>query len=192
MCEDARVAMAAPPTNPLIDDRDIELILDEVLDLTRLLALPYFAEHDRETCEMLLAAARDLARDVLFPAYRALDAEPPRLIDGRVLVHPRMRELYARLTALGVVAAPRPHEVGGSQVPLAVYSLASAYLMAANLSAYGYIGLTQGAAHLVEVFGDEALRDDYMARMYRGEWTGTMALTEPQAGSSLADITTTA
>jgi butyryl-CoA dehydrogenase len=184
--------MAAATTNPLLDDRDVELILDEVLDLGRLLRLPYFADHDRETCQMLIEAARALARDALFPAYRALDTEPPRLVDGRVLVHPRMRELYARLTELGVVAAPRPHAVGGAQVPLAVFSLATAYLMAGNLSAYGYVGLTQGAAHLLEAFGDEALRTAYMARMYRGEWTGTMALTEPQAGSSLADITTTA
>src|SRR6185503_303962 len=185
-------AMTAPATNPLVDDRDVELILDEVLDVGRLLTLPHFAEHDRETCQMLIAAARDLARDVLFPAYRALDAEPPRLVDGRVLVHPRMRELYARMTDLGVVAAPRSHEVGGAQLPLAVLSLAAAYLMAANLSAYGYVGLTQGAAHLLEAFGNDELRASYMARMYRGEWTGTMALTEPQAGSSLADIATTA
>jgi len=179
-------------TNPLLDDRDVELILDEVLDLGRLLRLPYFAEHDRETCQMLLESVRELARGALFAAYRALDSDPPRLVDGQVRVHPRMRELYGRLTELGVVAAPRPHTVGGSQVPLTVFSLASAYLMAGNLSAYGYLGLTQGAAHLLEAFGDEALRATYMARMYRGEWTGTMALTEPQAGSSLADITTTA
>jgi len=184
--------MSAPPANPLLDDRDVELILDEVLDLGRLLRLPHFADHDRETFELLLASARGLARDALFPAYRALDTEPPRLVDGKVVVHPRMHELYARLTELGMVAAPRPHAVGGSQVPLSVFSLASAYLMAGNLSAYGYLGLTQGAAHLLEAFGDEALRTAYMARLYRGEWTGTMALTEPQAGSSLADITTTA
>ncbi len=181
-----------PTTNPLIDDRDVELILDEVLDVTRLFRLPYFADHDRETAEMFIGAARDLARDSLFPAYRTLDTEPPKLVDGRVHVHPRMRELYARLTELGVVSAPRPHAVGGAQVPLTVFSLATAYLMAGNLSAYGYAGLTQGAAHLLEAFGDDALRATYMARMYAGTWTGTMALTEPQAGSSLADITTVA
>jgi butyryl-CoA dehydrogenase len=191
LCDDSR-AMPAPSTNPLVDDRDVELILDEVLDLDRLLRLPWFADHDRETCQMLIDAARDLAREALYPAYRMLDAEPPRLVNGRVVVHPRMRELYARMIDLGVVAAPRPHDVGGAQVPLAAFALATAYLMAGNLSAYGYLGLTQGAAHLLEVFGDEALRTGYMARMYSGEWTGTMALTEPQAGSSLADITTTA
>src|SRR5262245_41714089 len=184
--------MSAASPNPLIDDRDVELILDELLDLGRLLGLPHFADHDRETCELVIGSARELAREQLYPAYRALDAEPPRLVDGRVVVHPRMRTLYARMTELGLVAAPRPHAVGGSQVPLAVFALATAYLMAGNLSAYGYLGLSQGAAHLLEVFGDDALRAAYMAPLYRGEWTGTMALTEPQAGSSLADITTTA
>src|SRR6201995_5883288 len=186
-----RGAMTAA-SNPLIDDRDVELILDEAIDLDRLLALPYFADHDRETCELLLASGRALARDPPFPASPAPPAEPPRLISGRVVVHPRMRALYARLTELGLVAAPRPHAVGGAQLPLAVFSLATAYLMAGNLSAYGYLGLTQGAAHLLEVFGDDALRAAYMAPLYRGQWTGTMALTEPQAGPSLADIPPTA
>lgn len=129
--------------NPLVDDRDVELILDELLDVRRLLALPYFAEHDRETLQMLLDASRELARDSLFPAYRAIDAEPPKLVDGRVQVHPRMRELYAQLRELGIIAAPRPEVVGGAQVPRTVFSLATAYLCAANLSAYGYAGLTQ-------------------------------------------------
>ena len=184
--------MPITPSNPLVDDRDVELILDEVLDLGRLLKLPYFADHDRETCQLLLESARELARDVLLPSYRALDAEPPRLIDGQVRVHPRLREFYGRLSELGIIGAPRPHAVGGSQLPLSVFSLATAYLMAGNLSVYGYVGLTQGAAHLLEAFGDAALRETYMAPMYRGQWTGTMALTEPQAGSSLSDITTTA
>jgi alkylation response protein AidB-like acyl-CoA dehydrogenase len=184
--------MTASPSNPLVDDRDVELILDELLDLGRLLQLPHFADHDRDTCQMLLESARDLAREALLPSYRELDAEPPRLIDGEVRVHPRMHDLYARLVELGVASAARPYAVGGSQVPLAVLSLVSSYLMAGNLSAYGYLGLTQGAAHLLEAFGDDALRTAYMVPMYRGEWTGTMALTEPQAGSSLADITTIA
>jgi alkylation response protein AidB-like acyl-CoA dehydrogenase len=184
--------MPAVAANMLIDDRDVELICDELLGIDRLLALPYFADHDRDTFAQVIASARDLARDVLYASYRALDAEPPRFVDGRVHVHPAMRELYRRLVELGIVTAPRPVEVGGAQVPLVVASLAAVYLMAANLSAYGYVGLTQGAAHLLEAFGDDSLRTIYMAPMYRGEWTGTMALTEPQAGSSLADVATVA
>ena len=183
-CEARRV-------NPLIDDRDVEVILDELLDLSVLRA-PYFADHDRETYQLVIESARSLARDALFPAYRTLDAAPPVLADGKVTVHPALHGLFAQLVELGFAAAPRPYDVGGAQLPLVVCSLAASYLMAANLSVYGYIGLTQGAAHLLEAFGSPELRATYMAPLYRGEWTGTMALTEPQAGSSLADITTTA
>ena len=93
---------------------------------------------------------------------------------------------------LGVLTATRPESVGGQQMPMLVHTMASAYLMAANLGAYGFIGLTLGAAHLIEAFGTDELKERFMTRMYAGEWTGTMALTEPQAGSSLGDITTSA
>ena len=178
--------------NPLVDDRDIEFLLDDVFDLTALTRHGFFADHDRETFGAFIDSARRVARTHLYPAYRAMDAEPARLVDGRVIVHPRMHELWTQLTGLGVIAAPRRAEVGGQQVPLSIYTLASVYLMAGNLSAYGYAGLTQGAAHLIEAFGSDALRATYMTRMYRGEWTGTMALTEPQAGSSLSDVATLA
>ncbi|MBV8759551.1 MAG: acyl-CoA dehydrogenase [Deltaproteobacteria bacterium] len=178
--------------NPLLDDRDVDFLLDDVFDLAALTKLAFFSDHDRETFGAFIASARRVARTSLYPAYRAMDAEPPRLVDGRIIVHPRMHEVWAQLRGLGVIAAPRRAEVGGQQLPLSVYTLASVYLMAANLSAYGYAGLTQGAAHLIEAFGSSELRERYMTRMYSGEWTGTMALTEPQAGSSLSDVATIA
>jgi len=76
--------------------------------------------------------------------------------------------------------------VGGSQLPLTVATLSSAYLMAANCSAYGFAGLSAGAAHLIEAFGNEAVKAMFVPAMTEGRWSGTMALTEPQAGSSLA------
>ena len=179
-------------SNPLVDDRDVELLLDDVFDLPGLTRLPYFADHDRQTFLAVIDSARRLARAELYPAYRPMDEQPARLEGGRVVVHPRLRELWPKMIELGLTAAPRPHDVGGQQVPLSVTTLATAYLMAANLSAYGYVGLTQGAAHLLEAFGDEHLRATYMRRMYAGEWSGTMALTEPQAGSSLSDVAATA
>ena len=70
--------------------------------------------------------------------------------------------------------------------------LANLYLMAANLGAFAFAGLTTGAAHLLEAFGDDTLRERFMIPLYEGRWTGTMALTEPQAGSSLTDVKTRA
>src|SRR5262249_32266122 len=131
----------APITNPLIDDRDVDFLLDEVLDLSRLTRLPYFGEHDRDTFALVLGGARRLAPAGVDPAYRVLAADPPRREDGRIHVHPRLREIWPQLVGLGLVAAPRPHAVGGQQLPMTVMTLATAYLMAGNLSAYGYVGL---------------------------------------------------
>ena len=93
---------------------------------------------------------------------------------------------------LGLVAATRPAEVGGQQLPQTVGTAAMLYIMAGNCGAAGFAGLTTGAAHLIEAFGDETLKLVYMEKMYGGAWTGTMALTEPHAGSSLADVRTRA
>jgi len=178
--------------NPLLSDRDVDFQLFEVGDARALCRLPAFAEHSPETFDLFLRSARALARGPLFAAYRAMDAEPPRFEGGRIQVHPAMRAIWAQLAELGVLGATRPYAVGGQQLPRTVAVVAEAYLMAGNLGAYGYAGLTSGAAHLIEAFGDDWLKDQFMRRMYSGEWTGTMALTEPQAGSSLGDITTRA
>jgi alkylation response protein AidB-like acyl-CoA dehydrogenase len=183
-----------PPANthPLISDRFVDFLLYEVLDVASLCSLPAFADHGRETFEPWVDACRKLARGSLFPAYRAMDEAPPRLEGGQVRVHPRMRAIWKELAELGVIAATRPTSASGQQLPRTVDALASAYLMAGNLSAFAYAGLTTGAAHLIEQFGDDALKARFMRPLYEGRWTGTMTLTEPQAGSSLADVQTRA
>lgn len=178
--------------NPLLDDRDVDFLLHDVLRVEELTRLPAFEEHSRATFDLVIGTARRLAREVLFPVYRVMDAEPPALKEGRVRVHPVMHDVYPRLVELGLIAAQRPVEVGGQQLPTVVHTMALSYLLAANLSAAGYGFLTTGAAHLIEAFGSDALKEVYMHRMYSGEWTGTMALTEPQAGSSLSDVRSTA
>jgi alkylation response protein AidB-like acyl-CoA dehydrogenase len=183
---------STPDRNPLIRDRDVAFLLYEVFDAERLCGLPPFADHSRDTFDAVLTSARRLARDHLYPAYAAMDREPPVLRDGQVHVHPRMRELYGRMVDLGLIGASRPESVGGQSLPRIVTSMASSYLMAANAAAYGYVLLTAGAAHLLEAFGSAQQKDAFMRRMYAGAWTGTMALTEPQAGSSLADVQSTA
>jgi alkylation response protein AidB-like acyl-CoA dehydrogenase len=182
--------MGAPKANPLLDDRTVEFLLYEVLEAEALCDLSDFGEHNRQTFDLVLTSARTFARRVLFPNYRTIDAAPPVLRDGRVYVHPLLKAAWPQLVDLGLIAATRGPDVGGSTLPLLVASLASAYLMAGNLSAYGFAGLTSGAAHLLEAFGSADLKARFMGRLYSGEWTGTMALTEPQAGSSLGDIRT--
>lgn len=180
------------PKNPLVDDGLVDFLLYSVLDAESLCRLEAFQPHSKETFDLFIDTVRRFARQDLLPTYKPMDDQAPVFRDGRVHTHPALPELYERMVELGVLTAPRPESVGGQQMPLLVHMMASAYLMAANLGAYGYIGLTAGAAHLVEAFGSDELKARFMVPMYSGRWTGTMALTEPQAGSSLADITTTA
>jgi alkylation response protein AidB-like acyl-CoA dehydrogenase len=182
----------ATSDNPLFDDREVDFLLYDVLDTEALVALPAFADHSRETFTMFLDQARKLARTAFWPLYRELDAQPPVFEGGQIRLHPKMRDLYARLIDLGLVTAPRGPDVGGEHVPLVIDSAAVAYLAAANLGAASYLLLCRGTGHLIEAFGSSALKRTFMEPLYRGEWTGTMALTEPHAGSSLADLTTSA
>ena len=183
-------AMAA--SNPLVRDRDVNFLLYEVHDALRLCALPHFADHDRETFDLFLGSAARLSREQLFPSYREMDEVGSTMADGRVRVPPAMADLWRQLCDLGLVSASRPYEVEGGQLPSTIATVAYLYLMAGNAAAVGFALLTSGSAHLIEAFGDEALREAFMARMYSGEWTGTMALTEPAAGSALGDLTTRA
>jgi hypothetical protein len=82
--------------NPLLRDRDVDFLLYELLDAPAMCALPAFAEHSRETFELYLQGTRRLAREVLYPAYRAMDAEPPRFSAGAIAVHPLMKAIYRK------------------------------------------------------------------------------------------------
>jgi alkylation response protein AidB-like acyl-CoA dehydrogenase len=182
----------ATHSNPLIDDGLVDFLLYSVLDAESLCQLKAYEQHSKETFDLYIDSVRRFARQDLLPTYKPMDEEPPVFRDGRVHTHPALPALFEQMVDLGVLTATRSESVGGQQMPMLVHTLATAYLMAANLGAYGYVGLTNGAAHLIEAFGTDELKDRFMTRMYAGEWTGTMALTEPQAGSSLGDITTSA
>src|SRR2546421_12018657 len=117
---------------PLLSDRDVAFQLYEVHGALELCALPYSAAHGRETFAPSLASARKLAREVLFPAYRPMDQEPPKLVDGRVRVHPAMREIWPRLVELGLTCPTRPAAVGGQQMPAIGAEMGAGDLTAAN------------------------------------------------------------
>src|SRR3989442_8663367 len=91
--------------NPLVSDRNVEFLLYEVLHAEELCALPYFSGHSRETFDLILRSARQLAREQLFPAFKPMDESPPKLVEGGVRVHPLMRELWPRMFELGLATA---------------------------------------------------------------------------------------
>jgi butyryl-CoA dehydrogenase len=121
-----------------------------------------------------------------------MDANPPQCIDGQAKVHPAVREYLRQCGEGGWINAPWSYDDGGQQVPALVDFFIS-YIMATANSAMGiFLGLTSGAMNLILNFGSPELRDRYLNKMAAGVWQGTMALTEPDAGSSLSDIKTAA
>lgn len=175
-----------------VSERNLRFFLNEVFDAKSLCEYPYFEEHGQEIFDMVLDTALKMGRDLLLPHFSEMDKHPPQFVDGEIKVHPMVRRLMKESGEGGWIAAAAPFELDGQQLPLTVISACRFVFAAANYSASVFPLLTSGAAHLIESFGSEELINRYIPKMFAGEWQGTMALTEPQAGSSLADITTQA
>lgn len=175
-----------------VSERNIKFLLYEVFDVESLTQYDYYSEHNRKMFDMVLKAAIKLGKDLLFPIFEEMDRNQPELVNGEVNVHPSVRTIMQEFGEGGWISSRVPFDQDGEQLPSMVADICEFIFAAANYSANAYPGLTFGASHLIESFGDKKLYDTYVPRMRAGDWQGTMALTEPEAGSSLSDITTTA
>ncbi|MEL6842279.1 MAG: acyl-CoA dehydrogenase [Bacteroidota bacterium] len=153
---------------------------------------PKFQDYDRETIEMSVSAAKQLADAHLFPHLEKMDREGCTYKDGQIYVPAEIKDVMKQMAEGGWIAANAPAELGGMEMPHMVQIAAEFLFEAANNAVVGYPMLTSGAARLIYSFGEAGLIETYVSKMFAGEWQGTMALTEPQAGSSLTDITTKA
>lgn len=172
--------------------RDLQFNLYELLNVEQLTQYAYYQDHDRESFDMVLATAEQIADKMLYPLLTEMDRKEPQLVDGKIRVHEGMKAITKRFGEDGWINATFSYEEGGQQVPITVHNAAAFIFQAANYSASVYPFLTTGAANLIRSFGSRELIDTYTPLMYNGRWQGTMALTEPNAGSSLSDISTTA
>lgn len=175
-----------------VSDKNLKFLLHEVFDVCQLTQYPYYADHSREVFDMVLDTALKMGEDLFNPYFEEMDRLPVELVDGRVKVHPHVRTIMQECGAGGWIGAEFPYEAGGQQLPLTINLLAEFIFCAANFSASVFSSLTNGAAGLIQSFGTDEMKEQYLPKMLAGEWQGTMALTEPQAGSSLSDIATTA
>ncbi len=178
--------------SPLINMRDLEFVLYEVLQAEKLTALPRFADHSRETFQAAIATAHQVALDKFYPHNVKADRNEPSFDGHKVSMIPEVAEAMAAYRAAGLMAAHKDYELGGMQLPWTVAQACSALFQAANIGSAGYPFLTVGAANLIEAFGTQEQKALYMRPMFEGRFFGTMCLSEPQAGSSLADIRTRA
>ncbi len=172
--------------------RELDFQLFDVLEIEKLLETPHFAEHDRATLDAILDAAYEIAGDYFAPIAAELDAYEFRLENGRVVTPERLKTAVRAYIDAGFMGASFRADDGGLQLPSTLSSAAGLVFGAANGSANSYAFLTVGAAHLLAAFGDDEQRERWMKPMIEGRFFGTMALSEAQAGSALAEVQTKA
>jgi len=180
-------------TKQYISMDNLRFLLYEVHKIQDLLGYKRY-EHISgiEEINLIINAAKDIADKEMFPFFKEMDEKPVVFKDGKIHSHPQLKNVFKAVADAGWFSATTELGQGGMQLPFTLYSAGHLIFEAANNSAQGYIGLSTGALELIETFGDKSLNEAYVPNMMAGKWQGTMALTEPQAGSSLSDITTAA
>ncbi|WP_425405618.1 acyl-CoA dehydrogenase [Hwanghaeella sp.] len=176
----------------LVDPADIAFQLDEIVDIDGLTHFARFAGQDRADYDAILETARAIATEKFLNHYAKSDREEPVLKDGAVVLPPEIAAGVKAFHDAGFAGAHHDAELGGLQLPWTVVQAAFAYFQAANIATVAYPFLTIAAANLIEAHGSDDQKRRYLGPMISGEFFGTMALSEPHAGSSLSDIRTTA
>lgn len=175
-----------------LDERDLSFWLYDWLEAEQLTDRPRFAEHSRETFDAVLDLSAKLANSHFATHYKKSDRIEPTLDEETVHVLPEIGQALKAAAEIGLFAADFDGEVGGLQLPKLIQTASMAHFMAANIATSAYVMLTQANARLICNFGTPAQIEAFALPQVEGRWFGTMCLSEPQAGSSLADITTRA
>lgn len=179
-------------TNDYISIRNLRFLLHEVLNGAQVNRYEYYQDYDAEAFDMAIDAAKQIGDQYLFPFYREMDKKKAYYKEGVVYVHESMRPAIKAIAEGGWIAAHDVYDFNGQQMPYTLLNTGLAIFYAANANTACNPFLTTGAANLIRAFGNEKLNEAFIPNLYNGDWQGTMALTEPQAGSSLSDITASA
>ncbi|MBO9559361.1 MAG: acyl-CoA dehydrogenase [Caulobacter sp.] len=169
-------------TTPLLDRRDVDFLIHTWLK----------AGGDRETTDAVLDLSETLATQAFLPHFKRNDVEEPELVDGEVRICPAIGEALKQYAELGLFSAGFPDELGGLGLPYLISTASFAFFAAANVATAAYPMLTVANARLIAAFGTAAQVETFAKPQIEGRWFGTMCLSEPQAGSSLADVRTRA
>ena len=172
--------------------RELRFVLEELLGSGTLAACPAFADYSSELAESVLGEAARFAETVLEPLNQPGDQQGARWTPEGVVTPPGFREAYAQFVAGGWPQLGANPEFGGQAVPQVLSTAVQELWAASNLAFKLCPMLTHGAVHALELCGSQEQKRRFLPRMVSGEWTGTMVLTEPQAGSDLAQTRTRA
>ena len=176
----------------ILSRRDLDFLLYEWLDAGALCARPRFADHNRETFDAVLDLCAQLATEQFAPHNRKSDLNEPTFDGDKVTLIPEVGAALKAFCDAGLMAAGQDDELGGMQLPCVIEKAGFAWFKGANVATAGYPMLTIGNANTLLKCGTPEQIDKYVKPMLAGRFFGTMCLSEPQAGSSLSDISTRA
>lgn len=166
----------------------LRFLMFQVHHLDHLLDNDRYSAFDKEAILLFLESVADFSDRDLYPIFKEMDENPARFSEGKIHVHPKIKDIFTKMGEMGLIGASFDEGLGGLQLPATVMHAAYFIMEAANNHIPGYAGLTAGAAHLISSFGEKKYHDLYLPNMLSGKWSGTMCLSEPQAGSGLSDI----
>ena len=176
----------------LIDDKDLNFLLYDVFKLEQLTQLERYQEHDKTTFDSILDTAKGIATDYFAPHNAKADQHEPTFDGKKVETIAEVKTAWKQFADAGLLCAQHDYDAGGMQLPILVNMACNAFFMSANPSTVAYSFLTAAAANVIQAFGTEEQRHTFVPHMFSGRFSGTMALTEPDVGSSLGDLTTKA
>ncbi len=177
---------------PILDQRDLDFLLYEVFDVESLATRERYSEHNRETFDAAITIAKQVAEKYFLPIRSKADTNQPMFENGIVSMIPEIKMGLDAVVASGLASARADYDLGGMQLPEAVASCTDAWLTAAASTSLGYVSLTTANANLIDAYGSQAQKDKWVLPMREGRFAGTMAMSEPNAGSGLADLTSSA
>jgi alkylation response protein AidB-like acyl-CoA dehydrogenase len=176
----------------LLSRRDLDFLLYEWLDVEALTKRDRYAEHSRDTFDAVLELSERIATRHFATHNKKNDAEEPTFDGTTVRTVPEVKAALRVFADAGLLAGGMDAEIGGMQLPAVVTGACFAWFQAANVGTSSYPFLTIGNANLLLAHGTPEQVDRYVRPMIEGRFYGTMCLSEPQAGSSLSDVTTRA
>jgi butyryl-CoA dehydrogenase len=176
----------------LIDDKDLNFLLYDVFKLEQLTQLERYQEHDKTTFDSILDTAKGIATDYFAPHNAKADQHEPTFDGKKVETIAEVKTAWNQFADAGLLCAQHDYNAGGMQLPILVNMACNAFFMSANPSTVAYSFLTAAAANVIQAFGTEEQKHTFVPHMFSGRFSGTMALTEPDVGSSLGDLTTKA
>ena len=169
----------------------LDFLLYEWLDVTSLQQRERFSDHSRETFDAVLDTCERIAKEKYAPFNRLVDTEEPRFDGEKVILPQATHDAQKAYAESGMLSAAQDYDIGGMQLPYTVEAAANSFFGMASVS-MGSGLLTVGNANLLMAHGSELQRQVFALNEFSGRWSGTMCLSEPQAGSSLSDVMTRA